>query len=65
MVEKANLQDILCKESEEFDEIENTLRTENFSLKRDLAKLKLRFSLISKEDACNELGFDISQFLED
>ncbi|KAI1733146.1 SH3 domain-containing protein [Ditylenchus destructor] len=50
-------------ESEEFDQIENNLRTENFELKRQAVKYKFQLGLITKEDAIAELGCNVAELL--
>ncbi|KAI1723021.1 hypothetical protein Ddc_07213 [Ditylenchus destructor] len=47
-------------ESEEFDQIENNLRTENFELKREVVLCKFKLKLITEEEACVELGCDVA-----
>lgn len=54
--ELGNLRKILIVESEEFDQLENNLKEENFELRRELVKIKLDHNLISESEACNELG---------
>lgn len=41
------------------------MRMENFQLKKELVKLKLRFALITIEEACKELGCCASEFLDE
>lgn len=38
---------------------------ENFQLKKELLKVKVRFELISIEEACRELGCCASEFLQE
>lgn len=63
-LQKEVLENQMISESEEFDEIEDNLRTENFSLKHQLIQLKLRLNMITEDEACMELGFDISKIYD-
>uniref|UniRef100_A0A915DIZ9 Uncharacterized protein n=1 Tax=Ditylenchus dipsaci TaxID=166011 RepID=A0A915DIZ9_9BILA len=59
----AKLKERSKAESEEFDEIENNLRKENFQLKRDIVRYKCELKIITVEEASKELGCDLTKII--